>query len=63
MIKNKKVTSAWVVPTWRDQDNDVRLYDPNEGKGRELYGVLQSVNESGASLRLEGKAIRVLDIQ
>ena len=37
----------------------MRLYDPNEGKGRELLGYLQSVNEGGAELELVGKEIVV----
>ena len=40
-------------------DGFVRLTDPNSGKGRELYGYLQSVNEGGAELKLEGKEIRI----
>ena len=35
------------------------LYDPNIGKGRELFGYLQSVNESGADLKIVGKEIVV----
>lgn len=44
---------AW---PWVD-DGFVRLHDPNEGKGRELFGYLQSVNEGGAALTLVGKEI------
>ncbi len=49
--------SVSLVPTWREDDNFVRLYDPNEDKGRELYGYLKSVNEGGADLKLVGKEI------
>ena len=49
--------SVSLVPTWREDDNFVRLYDPNAGKGRELYGYLKSVNEGGADLKLVGKEI------
>jgi len=39
------------------------LYDQNKGKGRELFGYLQSVNEGGASLSLEGKEIVVQGLE
>ena len=58
-IEDKTVQSVSLVPTWREDDNFVRLYDPNKGKGRELYGYLQSVNEGGAELKLVGKEIVV----
>ena len=58
-IKNKKVASVSFVPSWREDDNFVRLYDPNVGKGRELYGYLKSVNEGGADLKIEAKEIVV----
>lgn len=58
-VANKTIQSISLVPTWREDDNFVRLYDPNEGKGRELYGYLQSVNEGGAELQLVGKEIRI----
>ena len=56
-IKDKGLHSVSMVPTWRDDDNFVRLYDPNLGKGRELFGYLKSVNEGGASLELAGHEI------
>ena len=57
LVKDKKIHSLSVVPTWREDDNFVRMYDPNAGKGRELFGVLQSVNEGGADLKIVGKEI------
>ncbi len=56
-IRDKELHSVSMVPTWRDDDNFVRLYDPNLGKGRELFGYLKSVNEGGASLELAGQEI------
>ena len=58
-VKNKRVESVSFVPSWREDDNFVRLYDPNTGKGRELFGYLQSVNEGGADLKIVGKEIVV----
>lgn len=58
-VKNKEVQSVSFVPSWREDDNFVRLYDPNVGKGRELFGYLQSVNEGGAELKIEGKEVVV----
>ena len=54
---DKKLKSVSLVPTWRENDNFVRLYDPNTGKGRELFGYLQSVNDDGAQLELKGQEI------
>jgi poly-gamma-glutamate synthesis protein (capsule biosynthesis protein) len=56
-IRKKKISSLSLVPSWREDDGFVRLCDPNEGKGRELFGYLQSVNQGGAELKLEGKEI------
>ena len=61
--EDKAVESVSLVPTWREDDNFVRLYDPNEGKGRELFGYLQSVNEGGAELELVGKEIVIKGLE
>ena len=58
-IKDKKVQSVNMVPTWRDNDNFVRLYNPNTRRGRELYGILKSVNNEGAPLELTEHAIQI----
>ncbi len=52
-----------MIPSWREDDNNVRLYDPNTGKGRELYGYLRSVNTGGAPLKLEGKEIIIQGLE
>lgn len=62
-VANKKLQSAALVPTWREDDNEFRLYDPNISKGKELLGYLKSVNEGGAELQVHGKEIRVIGIQ
>jgi hypothetical protein len=62
-VRDKKIQSVSLVPVWRGDDGFVRLMDPNSGKGRELYGYLQSVNEGGAELKLEGKEIRILGLE
>jgi poly-gamma-glutamate capsule biosynthesis protein CapA/YwtB (metallophosphatase superfamily) len=59
VIKDKKLYAVTLVPTWRAEDNELRLYDPNEGKGRELFDYLQSVNVGGAELTIVGKEIVV----
>lgn len=56
-VENKAIKSVSLVPTWREDDNELRLYDPNTGKGRELFGYLKSVNEGGADLEIQGKEI------
>ena len=63
VIKNKQLHAVSLVPTWREDDNQLRLYDPNVGKGRELFGYLQSVNEGGAELVIEGKEIIIKGIK
>lgn len=63
VIKDKKISHVTLVPTWRDDDNELRLYDPNQGQGRELFGYLQSVNEDGAELKIEGKEIVIYGIK
>lgn len=63
VVENKRVKSIFLVPTWRDDDNFVRIYDPNKGKGKELFDYLESVNESGADLEIKGKKILVQGIR
>ncbi|MGF1544453.1 MAG: CapA family protein [Parvularculaceae bacterium] len=47
-----------LVPTWRDDDNDVRLYDPRGGKGAELARLLISLSdETSPPLRISGPEI------
>ena len=62
-VRNKKLHSVSMVPAWREDDGFVRLCDPNEGNGRELFGYLKSVNEGGAELKLDGKEIFILGVQ
>ncbi len=62
-VRDKQIQTVSLIPTWREDDNFVRLYDPNEGKGRELFGYLQSVNEKGAELKLAGKEIVVQGLE
>jgi len=62
-VKGKKITGISLVPSWREDDNFVRLYDPNMGKRKELFEYLQSVNENGAGLKIVGKEIIVEDFQ
>ena len=58
-VKDRKIKGISLVPSWREDDNFVRLYDPNVGKGKELFQYLESVNEEGAGLRIVGKEIIV----
>lgn len=62
-IANKKIVSASLVPTWREDGKELYLYDPNEGKGKELLGYLNAVNEGGAALEVVGKEIKVKGIK
>ncbi|MCM5663180.1 CapA family protein [Galbibacter mesophilus] len=62
-VEDKKLKEVSLVPTWREDDNFLRLYDPNQGKGKELFEYLQSVNESGAPLIVEGQEIKVEGIK
>ena len=59
VIRDRKVVGISLVPSWLDEDNDVRLEDPQMGKGRELYGHLLAVNDGGAELALHGREIVV----
>ncbi len=58
-VSDKKVKAVSLVPTWREDDNFVRLYDPSEGKGKELFEYLKTVNEGGADLEIQNKEIVV----
>ncbi len=63
-IKNGKLAGLSLVPLWIGEDNNPRLYDPNVGKGRELYEYLLSVTgEEGARLTVKGQEIVVEGIQ
>ena len=62
-VKDKTIQGVSLVPTWREDDNFLRLYDPDEGKGRELFGYLNSVNEGGASLEIRNIEIVLTDLQ
>ena len=64
LVRDRKLVMLSLVPSWRDDTNLVRLYSPREGKGRELFGYLQSVNgPDGARLELVGDEIVVPDIR
>lgn len=58
-VKGKKVNGVSLVPTWREDDNYLRLYDPNHGKGQELWYYLNRVNENGAHIEILNKEIRI----
>jgi len=55
--------SATFTTNWWEDDNFVRLYDPNHVKGRELYGYLQYVNQGSAKPKLEGKEIVIQGLE
>ncbi len=59
VTKDQKLQSVSLVPTWREDDNFIRLYDPNDGKGEELWHYLKRVNENGAELEIRDKEIVV----
>ncbi len=63
VVRGGDVAGASLVPTWLDDANDVRLHDPADGKGRELYGLLAEVNGGdGAGLAVRGREIVVLNL-
>ena len=62
-FEDKRLHTASLVPTWREDDQQIRLYDPRHGKGRELYGYLLSVNEGGAPLEIVGQEIVVQGVE
>ena len=58
LVRDKKLAAVSLLPTWRvDAGLTIHLYDPNIGKGRELFGYLKSVNEGGAELVIRGNEI------
>lgn len=58
LIRDGDLARISLVPSWRDDDNNVFLLDPNEGQGRELLGVQKAVlDEQSVELRLEGSEI------
>ncbi len=59
-VNNKKMSSVSLVPTWREDDNFVRLYDPNTGKGKELLGYFKSIHEGEVPFKVVGKEIMLL---
>lgn len=57
------IAAASLVPSWLDDNNDVRLESPRSGKGRELFGYLSAVNgPQGAKLEIRGNEIVVQGI-
>ena len=57
IVEGRKVKAVSLVPTWRNDGNFLQLQDPNLGKGKELFGVLNSVNEGQENLEVHGKQI------
>ncbi|NMM47557.1 CapA family protein [Marinigracilibium pacificum] len=60
IVSNKKIKSLYLLPTWREDDNEVRIYDASKGKGKELTEYLYRVNAGGAELKVEGDKIKVI---
>ena len=56
-VEGRKVKAVSLVPTWRNDENFLQMQDPNLGKGKELFGVLNSVNEGQGNLEVHGKQI------
>ena len=60
LLRDGEIAGLSLVPSWRGDDNLVRLYSPREGRGRELFGYLKSVNgPDGAALDVVGDEIVV----
>ncbi len=58
VVRGGKLSGVSLVPTWRDDNHDGYLVDPNSDQGRELFGYLKSVQGEGAAeLNLEGSEI------
>jgi len=62
-VKNKCIHTVSMVPTWREDDNFLRLYDPNVGRGKELLGYLKSVNSGGAELEILNQEIVLSELK
>lgn len=58
-VKNKQLESLCLLPTWRGDDNNLRVYDATKSKGKELTEYLMRINEGGAALQVEGEKIKV----
>ena len=60
VVRDGELAAASLVPSWLDDNNDVRLENPQSGKGRELFGYLSAVNGAdGAKLIIRGNEIVV----
>lgn len=58
VVRDGELSGFSLVPVWRDEEAYPRLEDPNHGKGRELFGYLQSVQQPGdARLSIRGSEI------
>ncbi len=57
VVRDGEFAAISLVPSWLDDNNDVRLENPQNGKGRELFGYLSAVN--GAELTVRGNEIIV----
>ena len=58
VVRDGEFAAVSLVPSWLDDNNDVRLENPQNGKGRELFGYLSAVNGSdGAKLTIRGNEI------
>ena len=58
VVRDGELAAVSLVPSWLDDNNDVRLENPQTGKGRELFGYLSAVNGSdGAKLTIRGNEI------
>lgn len=58
VVHDGELAAVSLVPSWLDDNNDVRLENPQNGKGRELFGYLSAVNGAdGAELAIRGNEI------
>ncbi|MGK2927742.1 MAG: CapA family protein [Lysobacterales bacterium] len=60
VIREGELVRLSLVPSWREDDNNPYLLDPNEGRGRELLGAQKAVlDEDSVPLIIEGQEIVV----
>lgn len=63
LIRDGELVAVSLLPSWLDDNNDVRLEHPASGKGLELYHRLLMVNgDDGVPVRVEGNEIVVSGI-
>jgi poly-gamma-glutamate synthesis protein (capsule biosynthesis protein) len=59
LVENKRLEGVSLVPIWRGEDETVRLMNPAEGKGEELFKLLKDLTGNNALLSVSGNEIQL----